>query len=164
MKTKTIKLQGKEYAQVKDRIQEFRKENPNGSIITQSDFVGSPSGGTMILKATIVADLSSAHSKTATGQAFGKVDGQKAFEKLETIAVGRALAFLGYASDGEIASSDEMEEFIEFQAEKKLEAMDKLSKCTTVVQLKKVFISLGNLMSDKDIIKTKDEMKLKLNK
>jgi len=36
----------------------------------------------------------------------------KDFEKQETIAVGRALAFAGFLSDGEVASYEEMEDFI----------------------------------------------------
>ena len=35
----------------------------------------------------------------------------KSFEKLESIAVGRALAFAGFSADGEIASFEEMEEY-----------------------------------------------------
>ena len=48
---------------------------------------------------------------TFSGHALGKVGGEKAFEKLETIAVGRALAFAGYLASGEIASFEEMQEF-----------------------------------------------------
>lgn len=157
-KLKTISLQGKEYAQVKDRILEFRKDTVRGSITTEVDF----KDGLAIMKAIVVKDLSDEASPRATGQAFGKVGGQKEFEKLETIAVGRALAFLGYAADGAVASSEEMEDFQDYVEEKKQQAIDKMSVCKTQDELKAVFISLGSLMADKDVIAKKNEMKLKL--
>lgn len=157
-KIKTISLQGKEYAQVKDRIKAFREKTTNGSITTDVEY----KDGVAIMKATVISDLSSENSKRATGQAFGKVDGQKAFEKLETIAVGRALAFMGYMTDGAVASSEEMEQFEEYKLGKKQEAMDALSSAQSQVELKEIFISLGSLMADKDIISKKDELKTKL--
>jgi hypothetical protein len=158
-KIKTISLQGKDYAQVKDRIKQFREDTSNGSITTESIY--NPDG-VIIVKATVVYDLSKPDSKRATGQAFGKTGTQKAFEKLETIAVGRALAFLGYAADGEIASSDEMEEFIAYQDNKKQEAISKLESTKNIEELKTIFLSLGNLMSDKEILAKTNELKLKL--
>lgn len=102
-KIKTIKLQGKDYAQVKDRLKIFREKFPAGTITTSVDF----KEGFAIFTATISIKgevVSSAHS-------LGKTSGAKAFEKLETIAVGRALAFAGFSADGEIASFEEMNEF-----------------------------------------------------
>jgi len=158
MKTKTISLQGKEYAQVKDRVKEFRKDNPNGDIVTKPDI---KEDGSILFEAFILKNKKDPESASATGHALGKNNGQKAFEKLETIAVGRALALLGYASDGEIASSEEMEEFHAYREEKKQEAVDSLRATTNTEQLKEVFMSLGKLIADKDIISVKDEMKKK---
>lgn len=160
-KINTIDLQGKKYAQVKDRIKAFREDTKNGSIDTESKQLDD---GTMVLKATIIFDISDEGSKRATGQAFGKVGGQKAFEKLETIAVGRALALLGYLADGEVASSDEMEDFIIYKEEKKEEGIKQLQACKTLEELRSCFIDLGTLMSDKEVLKTKDDMKIKLEK
>lgn len=109
MKTKTIDLKGKAYAQVKDRLQQFRQECPHGLIETAPTI---QPDGSLLFKARILKDKGDAASPEATRHAFGKATGEKAFEKLETIAVGRALALLGYAADGEIASSEEMEEFL----------------------------------------------------
>ena len=160
-KIKTIKLQDKDYAQVKERVKAFREDTTKGSIDTESKQLDD---GTMVLKATVIMDMSDEGSKKASGSAFGKVGGQKAYEKLETIAVGRALAFLGYLADGEVASSDEMEEFLAHKEEKKEEAIVELKKCKTVEELRGMFISLGTLMSDKEIVKAKDDMKIKLEK
>lgn len=146
-KTKTISLKGKAYAQVKDRLQEMRQANPRARVETtplpQED-------GSVIFKAYILLDKADQNSADATGHALGRpVDGEKGekfFEKLETIAVGRALALLGYASDGEIASSEEMEEFLAHKADKHkemiLDATAKLTNTKTLAQLKKVWADL----------------------
>jgi len=91
-------------------------------------------------------DKADPNSAEATGHALGENKGQKAFEKLETIAVGRALALLGYAVDGEIASSEEMEEFLAYQAEKRREMIevchDRLIKCKNLDELKEIWAQL----------------------
>jgi len=158
-KIKTISLQGKEYAQVKDRMNEFREANPRGLIETIPTLLPD---NTIMFKARILKDKADETSAEATGHSMGTNKGLKAFEKLETIAVGRALALLGYGSDGAIASSEEMEEFESFLVEKKLKAVDDMQKCKTLDELKTFFTSLGNLVTDKDIIKAKDDLKLKL--
>lgn len=142
-RTKTIDLKGKQYAQVKDRLKEFRSAHPRALIettpIVQED-------GRVMFKARILSDKADPHSAEATGHALSEKKGEKEFEKLETIAVGRALALLGYASDGEIASSEEMEEFEAHKREKMketiLEATEKLTNAKTLAALKKVWASL----------------------
>lgn len=161
MKTKTIKVSGgADYAQVKDRLNEFRNDNPRGLVETiptiQAD-------GQIMFKARILKDKADDTSAEATGHALGANKGAKAFEKLETIAVGRALALLGYGSDGAIASSEEMEEFEGWKVEKKLEAIDKLNSSKNIKELQAVWNTLGNLITDKDIIKAKDKLKSELN-
>lgn len=122
---KTINLQGKQYAQVKDRLAEFRKDNPRGLIETSPTI--NPDGS-ILFRAKIVKDKADNTSAEATGHAMGMNKGLKAFEKLETIAVGRALALLGYASDGEIASSEEMEEFEDYKQTKHDEYVQELKE------------------------------------
>jgi hypothetical protein len=83
------------------------------------------------------------------GQVTNK-DKDKLFEKQETIAVGRALALLGYASDGEIASSEEMEEFQahkqEQLAEAVMEVTEAIGNCETEAELAKYWASLTGEM------------------
>lgn len=153
-------LQGKRYAQVKDRLVQFRNENPNGLIETTPTIM---EDGKIMFKTRIVKDKSDVNSAEATGHALGNNSKSKDFEKLETISVGRALALLGYATDGEIASSDEMEEFHAFKDEKIEKAIKTMQKVKTIDELKEIFTSLGGLMSDTRIITTKDEIKNKLN-
>lgn len=105
---KTINLKGKQYAPVSERIKAFHEavnqdsDYQMPSILTEVHFAD----GWVWFKATI-----SYARGEYTGHALGKVDAEKAFEKLETVAVGRALANAGFAVDGEIASLDEMERF-----------------------------------------------------
>lgn len=102
MEIKTIDLKGKKYAPVSERVAQFHKDHVKGTINTEYNF----NEGYCIFKATVSFD-----DRTFNGHAFGKVGVEKAFEKLESVAVGRALAMAGYLAGGEIASYDEIEKF-----------------------------------------------------
>lgn len=103
MEIKTVNLKGKAYAPVGERIKAFHeKYQQNTSIETNVEF----KEGWAYVKAVIKFD-----NKTFNGHSFGKLTAEKALEKLETVAVGRALAFSGFAPDGTIASYEEMEKF-----------------------------------------------------
>ena len=139
--TKTIAFgQVKKYARVADRLMEFRTDNPNALIETTPTI---QEDGQILFKARILKDKAIESSGEATGHALGENKGVKAFEKLETIAVGRALALLGYAADGEIASSEEMEEFEAYKAQKLAEIIiyqtEKLEEAKTIKELGKVW-------------------------
>ena len=99
---KTINLKGKEYAPVSARVEQLHKDYRKASITTSYDF----REGFVIFSATVKNERGEFN-----GHAFGKIGQEKAFEKIETTAVGRALAFAGYLSGGEIASYDEVESF-----------------------------------------------------
>lgn len=154
---KTINLKGKEYAPVSERVSQFHKDHSKGSIETETTF----SEGHLVVKATVTFD-----ARGFTGHAFGKVQGEKAFEKLETTAVGRALAFAGYLAGGEIASYDEMEEFTKTEGEPPMEAEEachKLKVCQSVDNLKAVWQMLPqNMRDDEVVLSMKEEMKSKL--
>lgn len=163
-KTSTINLSGKQYAQVKDRIKEFRSDNPRGSIATEPTITDSH----IVFKAHIVRDKADEHSADATGHSMGVIGSnnkEKQFEKQETIAVGRALALLGYASDGEIASSEEMEEFENYRkeqmAEQIMEATEAIGNCETQDQLKELWLSLSGEMKT-HCLEAKDAKKKEL--
>jgi hypothetical protein len=47
----------------------------------------------------------------ATGHSFGGLKDAKAFEKLETVAIGRALAIYGIGINEGVASADELVDF-----------------------------------------------------
>ena len=115
MKVKTMDIKGNEYAKVAERVKQFREDCPNGLIETKPEI---REDGQIMFSVRILKDKSDTNSAEGTGHSLGKAVGDKAFEKLETIAVGRALAMLGYMSSGEIASSEEMEEFNAYKNEK----------------------------------------------
>jgi len=159
-KLDTIDLKGKNYATVPTRIKEFRQECPNGLIETKPDV---QADGTVIFTARILKDKSNPSSGEATGHSIGKITGDKMFEKLETIAIGRALAILGYMASGEVASSEEMEEFNKFKMERHEQQVEEVIKqmkeAKTLSQLQKIFVDSA-VKTDKDVIGVKDEMKL----
>lgn len=161
-KVETIDLKGKAYATVPARIKEFREANPNGLIETKPEILENE----IMFTARILKDKSNPASGEATGHAIGKKQGDKAFEKLETIAVGRALALLGYMASGEIASSEEMEEFNEYKKRQKQEAIltaiETLDTCKSLSELKTIWASLGNIIAEPEVIAKKDELKNKL--
>lgn len=107
-----------EYAKVADRLKEFRQDCPFGETKTDIEIKGEY----IFANAFVKKDKSNPTSAEANGHAISKMTGyEKEFEKLETLAVGRALAFLGYSAGGEIASSEEMEEFLSFKEKKEIE-------------------------------------------
>ena len=124
-KVATINLKGNEYATVPQRLLEFRRTHPRSSVTTKPTF---NEDGSVVFTATIVKDKKDEHSATATGHSYGKLTGDKAFEKLETIATGRALALLGYLNNGQIASTEELEEFEEHQMQAIVEEINKATK------------------------------------
>lgn len=123
-----VKFGDKDYALVPDRLKKFREENIRASIETDHEF--NPDGS-VTFKATIIKDLSDAHSARATGTARyseNELKKPKAFEKLETVSVGRALANLGYLNDGQVATTEEMEEY---EAAQFGQALEDLKTATT---------------------------------
>lgn len=105
-KLPTISLKGKDYVQVKDRLAYFNEHYPNGQITTE---VINTSTNMVTFKVTIKPDVTK--ERLFTAHSFGTVDEVKAFEKLETVAVGRCLALMGIGIIESVASADEMHRF-----------------------------------------------------
>lgn len=139
-KLNTIKLKDKDYATVPTRIKEFREQCPNGVIETSSK---STNDNEKEFIATIFKDGNNRNVGSATGHSFGALKEVKAFEKLETIAIGRALANLGFMASGEVASSEEMENFLSQKEIERLnkvqEIKDAVDKITDVAELRTFF-------------------------
>lgn len=131
----SVKFGDKEYALVPDRLLKFRNENPRASITTEQTF--NPDNS-VTFTATIIKDLSDPNSARATGNARyseTELKKPKAFEKLETVSVGRALANLGYLNDGQVATTEEMEEF---EASLFTKALEDLKTATTQSEFKEI--------------------------
>lgn len=163
-KTATIDLKGKEYATVPARLKMFREENPNGLIETTPTITETH----IIFKARILTDKANPSSAEATGHSFievGKADKEKQFEKQETIAVGRALANIGYAASGDIASSEEMEEFHAHKQEQLasaiMDATESIGACASLAELQKLWVTLSPVLQ-KHANEAKNAKKLEL--
>lgn len=164
-KVATINLKGNDYATVPQRLKEFRQRNPRSSVETKPTF---QPDGTIVFSATIIADKKDEFSATATGHSYGKNTGDKAFEKLETVSVGRALALLGYLNNGQVATTEEMQEFEEYQQDQYQLALDEIRNATKreefsaiLVKLKPEQKKLATPIINKRIQELKDEAKSK---
>lgn len=153
---------GADYAKVAERIRLFREDCPRGLIETEPTFL---EGGSLMFKARILKDKADPHSGESKAHAHSgekNLEKEKAFEKLESIAVGRALANLGYLASGEIASSEEMEEYEQFVSERKQEQMSECEKqlraCKDIGQLAKVWSALP-IEGKEKLTAVKEELK-----
>lgn len=155
----TTDIKGNEYATVATRLKEFREECPNGIVSTEPTL--NEDGG-VIFRAFVKKDKSKPESAEATGHALGKANSDKAFEKLETIAVGRALALLGYLASGEVASSEEMQEFYAYREQQVQDKIELIESAKDLDTLKEIFSNMTGI-ADKRIVEAKDKRKAELN-
>lgn len=135
----TIDLKGNNYALVPTRLKAFREANPRASVETKPMV---QENGTLIFEAKIVVDKKDPNSATATGHAYGKLTEAKAFEKLETNAVGRALALLGYLNNGQVATTEEMIEFEDYKEHQFNELMDEIKSATKREEFAKILAQM----------------------
>ena len=108
LKDKAIQFKGKDYVQVKDRVNYFNEEYPNGSIETE---ILNQENERVVMKATIIPDVSNARRFTGHSQAVwgdGYINKTSALENAETSAVGRAMAMMGIGVIDGISSVDEI--------------------------------------------------------
>ena len=112
---KKINIKGKDYIEVNERVKEFHKLYPNGSLETELIEMTDR----FITKSTAIPDVKNPDRKF-TGIAYEKEDGSfinktSALENCETSSVGRALGMLGIGIDTSVASYDEVANAIEQQ-------------------------------------------------
>ncbi|MBR2766824.1 hypothetical protein IKF63_01210 [Candidatus Saccharibacteria bacterium] len=177
--TKTLEIN---YAKVADRLGEFRKENPRSKISVKASY---DENGNLthtarlwkdkteyyeLLKQGVNAEdaLESCEAEGSSFMPCERLKVEKGFEKNETIAIGRALAILGYAGSGEIASGEEMEEFESWKKQKleeaRSEAIEKITNAKTMKGLLAVWKSLTkDQQLDKDVQARKDARKGELS-
>ena len=108
---KTTNVQGKDYAEVNQRIKAFRSLCPGGAILTE---MLSCEDGVCIFKATICDEdmrvLGTGTAYEKEGSTF--INKTSYIENCETSAVGRALGMCGFGIDTSIASSEEVQNAI----------------------------------------------------
>jgi hypothetical protein len=125
MEEEMIKIHGKEYIEVNERLIEFWKEHPAGAVITE---VLKIEDNFVLIKASVKFNSDFDHWD-ATGHAFenrdcnrfdttlkaSKINLTSYIENCETSAIGRALAVLGYGIETSLASAEEVTQAIEQQ-------------------------------------------------
>lgn len=108
---KTTNVQGKDYAEVNQRIKAFRSLCPGGAILTE---MLSCENGVCIFKATVCDEdmrvLGTGTAYEKEGSSF--INKTSYIENCETSAVGRALGMCGFGIDTSIASSEEVQNAI----------------------------------------------------
>lgn len=176
---KTVKIGGGiDYAKVADRIKIFWEENPNGKIDTEREDISENKvrfiariwrdSKVVLDLATVGTDINIVKlTANATASADAAKKGDKENEKLETVAVGRALAMLGYLASGEVASREEMEQFEAYKADLFKDEINKtieeMKKAKTIDELRKLYVSLSaELRTNQEILNVKDKLKKKL--
>ena len=110
-----IDIHGKKYETVASRVCRFRDDQPIGKIVTN---LVSADEATVVFRAEIYIEddilLASGHAEEERGSSM--INKTSALENCETSAVGRALAFAKYDSNGSgIASADEVAQAIHKQ-------------------------------------------------
>ena len=127
---KTIKIKGKDYVEVNERIKHFRSNYPNFSL---SSRIVEIDAETCIIKAEI---RNESGDVVATGHAHeeksaGYINKTSFVENCETSAWGRALGNFGIGIDTSIASADEVDIAIKKQNTKpSANGVDKKTKLT----------------------------------
>ena len=106
---RSTNIQGKEYAEVNQRIKAFRMVYPEGIIKTY--MCDSRNEGVCIFKAEIYTNTG---SLLGTGYAYEKegssfINKTSYIENCETSAVGRALGMCGFGIDTSVASAEEVQ-------------------------------------------------------
>ena len=174
---KTTKIGSADYAKVSERLKQFRADRPDGK--TEQLSIKHDDGTTEfvcyiwkdkkdlldLMKAGVTDREVLRSSADANGHARGKVgEKDKDFEKLESIALGRALAMMGYLASGEIASFEEMENYYEDkEAERKQyvqEQIELFEAANTMDALKELWSQTSK--TEPAIVAAKDKRKAEL--
>lgn len=103
----TTDIQGKQYAEVNQRVKAFRMVYPNGTIRTE---IVSLVNGVVTFK----AEVYDGELLLADGYAYEKeganfINKTSFIENAQTSAIGRALGFAGFGIDTSIASAEEVQ-------------------------------------------------------
>lgn len=121
----TVKIKGKEYVMVKDRIIAFREDHPDWSIVTE---IVDLTDGMVIFKASVLDEtgriIGTGHAYEREGSS--QINSTSFIENAETSAIGRAVAAAcaigiddSYGSANEVAQAMIQQSELATEAEKK---------------------------------------------
>ena len=180
-RAETMKLSGNDYAKVAERLRLFRNDFPHSKTesiyevdvdktVVFTVYVWKDKNDLLELMKSGVTDkeiLRSSADANGTAKSKGEIGAKdKDFEKLETVALGRALGMLGYLASGEIASFEEQAEFERFRKEQQeqavAEAIASLDAAKTMDELKKAFVAT-KMMENPLVVAAKDKRKSELS-
>ena len=106
-----MKIRGKEYMEVKDRVMIFRKNHPSWALITEI-IENDEKTGSVIFKATIEDEegriRGTGHAHEFKDDKSSMVNKTSHLENCETSAIGRALASIGIGIESSYATYDEV--------------------------------------------------------
>ena len=130
---KTTAIQGKDYAEVNQRIKAFRMVYPTGTIVTA---MKSNENGVCVFSASVgYTNEDGIYIPLGSGTAYEKenstfINKTSYIENCETSAVGRALGMCGFGIDTSVSSADEVQNKINNQGEPKQDAPNDDRKAT----------------------------------
>lgn len=117
----TVKIQGKEYMEVNERLTIFREKHPTGQVLTE---ILEMKDGVVTMKASVLIDgvvISTGHAQEKEGSTF--INKTSYIENCETSAVGRALGIFGIGLLNSVASADEVQNAVANQNKDEIEWM-----------------------------------------
>ncbi len=106
LKEKAIKIKGKDYVLVSDRILAFNEMYEKADIKTSYEYL--PELSMFIVKAEITCDKGTFTGLSQAVVGDGYINKTSALENAETSAVGRALGMMGIGVLDSVASADEI--------------------------------------------------------
>ena len=113
----TIKIHGKEYKTVAERVNEIHADHEGKQLSIETELV-SWDGGIVVFKATITTPQGVFTGHAYEDEGKGQINSTSALENCETSAIGRAAASASYAGT-EFASANEVQNAIHQQSETK---------------------------------------------
>nr|DAX33161.1 MAG TPA: hypothetical protein [Caudoviricetes sp.] len=175
-KTNEVKKICIDYAKVTDRLEAFRTNHPNSKILTSYKNENNKVVFKAFLwrdKTEVIQSLANGISKeliylTADAEATAQktITNDKDFEKLETMAIGRALSNLGYSSTGNIAEhkTNGLDKYKDELYQKAVDdVISDLQSCKTLAKLKETYQALNPVLrTDKAIKVITEEIKKRL--
>jgi len=102
-------LSSTDYSTIESRVKAFRSDHPNGQILTEI-VKDNESNGEVIFKAHAVVDnLIRATSHAMEVRGTSNINKTSHLEYAETNAIGRVLGMMGYLSNNQLESDEELE-------------------------------------------------------